>query len=237
MALPTPSQLQMLTHYISQQQVHFHWFTVAAVKRALDAYSGAMMEHAGTGFGTAAKFGLTTGAAAAGISTGVALVSFGAVLAPWLAAADVARRSGDIMDLYTLKEHAEASATGGGTTGYVCRCGSCARNIDYVVKKKEMRVARVAIGVATLGASALPTVGYSLGKKYWSKARGEMRPKEATSRALVKSAREGCTTAIAAIFLLSGEWQWFRGGNAGIMRRAIAIIVSKNGWEVLQKQW
>jgi hypothetical protein len=101
-----------------------------------------------------------------------------------------------------------------------------------VLDKKERNVGRVAIGVGTVGVSAIFTSAHSIIKKFQSG-----RPKELVSKGLVDAARGGCTVAMAAVFLMCGNWVFLRGGNAGIMRRAIAIITAEDGWSVLKSEW
>lgn len=231
MTLPTAQQMNALSKLIVDHDkvTRGEWYTFKGMMQSLEASTG---DIAGAAVSAGAQRVVTVGAAAAGITTGVAFVSFGAVLAPWIAVADVARRSTDIFDLYDLKEHADGTRRGSADVRYVCLCGKCAGNIQYVIDKKERNAARVAIGVGTLGVSAVFTSGWSVAKSFQSG-----RPKEMTSRALVESARGGCTVAMATIFLMSGNWQFLRGGNAGTMRRAIAIITSSDGWKVLKDNW
>jgi len=186
----------------------------------------------------AGKGAINAGATAAGVTTAgattavgfVAFVPLGAALAPWIAAADIARQAGAIFELHDLKEQAVARGAAAGR--YRCLCGNCFENISYVLDKKERNVGRIAIGVATVGVSAVFTSIYSIGKSFQSG-----RPKEIHSKGLVASARGGCTVAMATIFLLAGNWEFMRGGNAGTMRRAIAIITSEDGWETLKSSF
>jgi hypothetical protein len=212
------------------------WYTYKGIEQSLERARGDIAVFA---VGSGAKFGagLASGtgaalAAGAGISIGIAtitIIPFGAVLAPWIAAADIVRVAGDIFELHDLKDDALKGAK---SLRYKCLCGKCFENIKYVVDKKERNVARVAVGVATVGVSVIFTKAWSVIKHFQSG-----RPKEMVCRGLVTSARGGCTVAIAAIFLMSGNWQFLRGGNAGIMKRAIAIITSEDGWEVLKGEW
>lgn len=236
MTLPTPVQMSELSKLIVEHGkiTKGKWYT----------FKGMMLTLSQLAITSAPKTALTSGAAALGVSTGtslavtlpvvgaVAFVPFGAVLAPWIAVADIARQSGDIFELHDLKDHAAGKHPNTSKVRYTCQCGKCFDNIKYVVDKKERNVARIAIGVGTVGVSAVFTTLYSIGKSFQSG-----RPKEMTSRGLVESARGGCTVAIAAIFLLAGNWQFMRGGNAGTMCRAISIITSEDGWKVLKSEW
>jgi len=226
MTLPTPTQMAELSGLVVEhgKLIKNKWYTYKGMKASLDRSAGDIITKIAS---TGAQAALT---AAAGVATGVAFISFGAVLTPWIAAADVVRRSSDIFELHDLKDHAAAKDKS--TVKYHCNCGKCAENIKYVVDKKERNVARIAVGVATIGVSAVLNSIYSIGKSLQSG-----RPKEMVSKGLVDSSRKGCTTAIATVFLLSGEWQMLRGGNAGIMRRALAIITAEDGWKELKSAW
>lgn len=239
MSLPTPAQMNELSQLIVDHSkiTKGKWYTYKGVKQILEQKSG---DIATLALGTGAKQALTTATGVTvkalvvptGVVGGVALISFGAVLAPWIAVADIARQSGTIFELHDLKEHAAGKHPSTSNVRYHCQCGKCFDNIKYVVDKKERNVGRMAVGVFTFGVSAVFTSIYSIGKSFQSG-----RPKELVSRGLVESARSGCTTAIAAIFLMSGNWEFMRGGNAGTMQRAIAIITSEDGWEVLKSEW
>jgi hypothetical protein len=238
MALPTPDQMQELSTLVVEQGkvVKGKWYTYKGMKQTLDRASGsiataavgsAVKAGAGAASGTGAALASATGVGA-GIFA-VTFIPFGAVLAPWIAAVDIARVAGDIFELHDLKDDA---SKGAGSTRYKCGCGKCAQNIKYVVDKKERNVGRVAIGVGTVGISALFTSVYSIAKSFQGG-----RPKELVSKGLVESARAGCTVAMASVFLMCGNWEFLRGGNGGIMRRAIAVITSTDGWEVLKAEW
>jgi hypothetical protein len=239
MSLPTPEQLQELSQLIVEhgKLTKGKWYTFKGMLQSLERARGTI---AASAVGSGAQSAVIAAAGAGGIHSGLAaasamgvtLVTFAplsAVVAPWIAAADIARQAGDIFELHDLVAMASGKAQ---SHKYFCKCGKCAANIKYVVDKKERNVARVAVGVFTFGLSAIATSAYSVYKSFQSG-----RPKEMTSRGLVDAARNGCTAAIAAIFLMAGNWQFLRGGNAGIMRRAIAIITSEDGWEVLKAEW
>lgn len=240
MTLPTPTQMDALTQLVAEHGkiTKGKWYTFKGMSQALERARG---DIASGIVGGAAKGGLN---AVSHVSTGttiavplgaagaasITLIPFAAVLAPWIAAADIVRQSSDIFELHDLKDHAKANPPS--SVQYRCGCGKCFDNIKYVVDKKERNVGRIGIGVATIGISAIFTSIYSVAKSFQSG-----RPKEMVSRGLVDSARAGCTTAVATIFLLSGNWSFLRGGNAGIMRRAIAVMTSEDGWEVLKSSW
>ncbi|MBX6373203.1 MAG: hypothetical protein IRZ13_03090 [Acetobacteraceae bacterium] len=237
MSLPTPAQLEELSGLIVEhgKLIKGKWYTFKGMLQTLERARGDIASKA---VGSVAKSAVNSMASAAGVTTAgistsagfVAFVPVATVLAPWIAAADIVRQAGDIFELHQLKDHALQSGRSG--VRYYCICGKCFENIKYVVDKKERNVGRVAIGVATLGVSAVFTTINSIVKSFQSG-----RPKEMVSKGLVESARGGCTVAMAAIFLLSGNWEFLRGGNAGTMRRAIAIMTSEDGWQVLKSSW
>lgn len=226
MSLPSPEQLESLSALliVEGKKTQNKWYTYQNVLSSLERNKGDLASMAVSG---GVKSGVNAAGAAAGVATGVAFVPIAAALTPWIAAAEVVRQAGDIFELHDLKE--EALKTGG---RYKCVCGKCAINIGYVVDKKEMGVAKIAVGVATLGASAIFTTAHDISKSFESG-----RPKELHSKGLVDSARIGCTVAMAAIFLLAGNWAFMKGGNAGTMRRAVSILTSEDGWAELKKSY
>jgi hypothetical protein len=238
MTLPTPDQMQDLSARIVKhgELLKGKWYTVKGMTQSLERASGKIASTL-VGSGVKAGIGLASGtgtalAGATGITVGVfavTIIPFGAVLAPWIAFVDIVRVAGDIFELHDLREDAVKGAL---SVRYRCICTKCAANIKYVVDKKERNVGRVAIGVGTVGVSAIFTSAYSIIKKFQSG-----RPKELVSKGLVDAARGGCTVAMAAVFLMCGNWVFLRGGNAGIMRRAIAIITAEDGWSVLKSEW
>lgn len=237
MTLPTPVQMKALSELIVEHGkiTKGKWYTYKGMLQSLERMKG---EIASSALGSGAQSALThASGVASGITVGagvasVTFVPFGAVLAPWIAAADIARQAGDIFELHDLKEQAAGRGQNSKMTHYTCQCGKCFENIKYVVDKKERNVGRIAVGVFTIGVTVIATKAYSVYKSFQ-----KGRPKEMTSKGLVNSARSGCTVAMAAIFLLAGNWQFLRGGNAGIMRRATAIITSEDGWQVLKDEW
>ncbi|HEY4251411.1 MAG TPA: hypothetical protein VGM87_09425 [Roseomonas sp.] len=64
-----------------------------------------------------------------------------------------------------------------------------------------------------------------------------IRPAEGSElKGLLESARGGCTVAIAAIFVIAGNWSSVRGGNEGVMRRAISILTAEDGCKILKSE-
>jgi len=236
MGLPSPTQLSELSGLILKQGQHCHgvW----------GKFKGVLASLVATAVPSAAQSGITQGAAAAGVSSGLQVggavlgttfAPLGAALAPWIAAATIATQAGKIFSLHDLK--ADASRSQNADVNYKCVCGACAKNIGYILDKKERNVALMGIGVATVGASAILKGIHSAGKALYSKAKGEMRPKEKVSRDIVLSARQGCTAAMGTAFLLSGTWSFTGNREAATMATAVAIITSEDGWDKFQSLW
>jgi hypothetical protein len=240
MGLPSPDQLRELSGLILKQGQFCNgkWQMFKSVMASLMAklapvgvQSGITHAVAASGVASGLQVGFTMGS----VAVGTAVAPVGAILAPWIAAATIATQAGKIFSLHDLKS--DASRGGSKDVNYTCVCGSCAKNIGYIIDKKERNVALVAVGVGTLGVSAIFKGIHSVGKKLYSKAAGEMRPKEKTCRAIVDSARRGCTTAIGTVFLLSGSWSFTGGRDTETMATAVATITSVDGWEKLHGAW
>lgn len=241
MGLPSPRELDKLSGLIIEQGklCNGKWPKFKGLVKSIVAKIAP----------AAAQSGLTQGAAAlgvasglpiagiqvAGLSAGVAFAPLGAVLAPWVGAAAIASQAGKIFALHDLR--ADALSRGGGAVTYRCNCGNCAKNIKYIIDKKERNVGLVAVGVATVGISSIFKSMHSIGKKVKSAVMGEQRPKELTCRGLIESSRGGCTAAMASIFLLSGSWSMFGNRDVDTMATAVAIMTSEDGWEKFQSLW
>lgn len=241
MGLPTPSELNELSGLVAEQGklCHGKWAKFQGVMKALMTKLGPAAVQSGVTQGVAA-LGVSSGAQVvglqvAGVSAGLAFAPIGAALAPWIGAAAIATQAGKIFGLHDLKR--DALGKGSREVNYTCGCGKCANTIGYIIDKKERNVALVAVGVATVGVSAVLKAFHSIGKKVKSAVKGEQRPKELTCRTLIDSARDGCTTAMAAIFLLSGSWSMFGNRDAETMATAVAIMTSDDGWEKLRSLW
>ena len=241
MGLPSPDQLRQLNGLIVKQGqlCHGKWAKFKGVMASLMAKLAPSVAQGAISHGVTAATGVSTGlqvgAAVGGVALGVAIAPIGAALAPWIAAATISTQAGKIFSLHDLK--ADATKGGSADVNYKCVCGACAKNLGYVIDKKERNVALVAVGVGTLGVSAIFKGIHSVGKKLYSKAAGEMRPKEQTCRALIDSGRKGCTTALGAVFLLSGSWSLTGTRETETMATAVAILTSDDGWEKLHGLW
>lgn len=241
MGLPTPEQLSALSGQVLAhgKLCRGKWEKFTDVLTSLLAKAAPSAAQAGVTKGASAlgvSSGLHVGATVGGVAIGTTLAPIGAALAPWIAAATVASQAGKIFSLHDIKE--DVLKGGSPKVTYVCNCGQCAKNIGYIIDKKERNVGLVAVGVFTLGASAVIKGVHSLGKKVKSALKSEMRPKEKTCRDLIESAREkGCTAAIATIFLLSGSWSFMGNRETKTMATAVAIMTSEDGWDRLKSQW
>jgi hypothetical protein len=241
MGLPSPEQLQELSGLIikEKQRCYNRWDKFKNVMAAIAAKLGPILAQKGATL-AAAKAGVDSGlpltvATVAGTGVGVTLAPIGVALAPWIAAATIANQAGKIFSLHDLK--ADAMKGANADVDYVCTCGKCVQNIGYILDKKERNVGLVAIGVGTLGVSAVIKTMHSIGKKVASKLAGEQRPKEKTCIGLIESARDGCTAAMATIFLLSDTWTFMGDRQAKALATATAIITSEDGWERLHSLW
>jgi hypothetical protein len=241
MGLPSPEQLAELSGKIEEQGrlCHGAWGKFTSVLKSIALKLGPTAVQTGATQGASA-LGVSSGLQVAavsvgGVSVGVTLAPIGAALAPWIGAAMIACQAGKIFGLYDLRD--DALKGGNSPVLYSCRCGKCAKNIQYIIDKKERNVALVAVGVGTLGVSAIFKGFHSFGKKVYSAAKGETRPKEQVSRDLVTSARGGCTAAMGVIFLLSGSWSLTGPRDAETMATAVAIMTSSDGWEKLKSNW
>lgn len=240
MGLPTPAELNDLSRLLVYQErlCMGKWDKFANVSKSIMSKLGPAALQSGVTQG-AASLGVSSGAhigfQIGAVSVGTAFAPVGVALAPWIGAATIASQAGKIFSLHDLK--ADALKSGSSPVNYTCNCGNCAKSIKYVLDKKERDVALVAIGVATVGVSAIFKAVHSMGKSVTSAIKGEQRPKELTCRALIDSARGGCTVAMATIFLLSGSWSFTGNRDASTMATAVAIMTSKDGWEKLKTLW
>ena len=202
-------------------------YTVEAIYAGLITTVGTIVANISVGQALKALHVASTGPIASWI------VPVNAALGPWLAAADIARQSGNIFALHDLA--AAAQGKGGKCAQYVCVCGKCGYNIGYIVNKKETNVAKMAVGVATVGAASLVFAPVSIYKWVANTYGTRTDQKLAVSEAIVEAARKNCTLAMATIFVLVSEWDKARPGAA--VARALAILLSTDGGESLKKQW
>jgi hypothetical protein len=168
--------------------------------------------------------GLTIGAGMASMT----MFTVGAALAPWIGAATIAYQADGIFALNDLKDHIQRR--GGGR--YSCSCGKCAEGLQYIIDKKEVKVAIVAVSIFTAGVPALIAGMNSFRKKFQ-----KGRPKEMHSKQFCASARDGCKCAIATIMMLSGSWPTDEPPSLELMSETVCIIMAKNGWERLKSHW
>jgi hypothetical protein len=231
MGLPTEEILKQLGALVvgEGKKSNGKWYTYKGVMDSLDRMKGDIaVTAAGSGAqsavtGVAAVGGVHSGLVAAS-AMGIAMVTFmpiGAALAPWIAAATVAAQNNDINELIGLEE----------SYAYSCKCGGCRKRIKYVYEKKQINIAKKVAGVFTAGVATLVTTAYSVYKHYYG-----AHEKDEAAKGLVESARTGCTIAMAAIFLICGNWSSVRGGDVGTMKRACAVMTSEDGWLVLKNE-
>lgn len=240
MGLPTPAELNDLSKLLVDQQrlCMGKWDKFSNVSKSIMSKLGPAAMQSGVtqgvgalGVSSGAHIGFQIGA----VSVGTAFAPIGVALTPWIGTASIASQAGKILSLHDLK--ADALKSGRSPVNYTCNCGKCSKTIGYILDKKERNVALVAIGVATVGVSAIFKGVHSIGKSASSAIKGEQRPKELACRALIDSSRGGCTVAMATIFLLSGSWSLMGNREARTMATAVAIMTSKDGWEKLRTLW
>ncbi len=191
MTLPTVEQLEQLSGLVIEEgkKIRGKWYNYNSMVSFLNANKGQV---AGKTLTTA----VTKGAATFGVTTGATFIPFGMVLAPWIGAASIYFKSNAIFGLHDIKQNINTDSPG----SYTCACEKCSINIQYIIDKKDRKNAVAAVSIFTAGVPKLGTSLNSIRKHFQSG-----RPKEMKSRALVESARSGCTAAMATIFLLSDK--------------------------------
>lgn len=182
--------------------------------------------------GSAVNKGLTSAGVQSGLHIGVSLGGMSSAVSAWTSAALVAVQASKVFSLYDILDDAQGARSR--KMAYECRCGECAKNIKYIIEKKERNVAIVGLGVATLGAVSIGKTIHSIGKKLFFSS--EPRPKQLVSEGIVRSAKGGCTTAMATVFLLAGSWrQGYR--DKDTMVTAVKTLTEAEGWERFKSSW
>jgi hypothetical protein len=232
MPLPTPDQLIELQRRLnlSGSGSAKKYGTVDKVQNALrNQLKEAMIYGAGatvratvTHVSGAAAFS----AGAAGVS--VALFPIGAALGPWIGAARIAGKADGIFSLHDLKKY----ANGEKGSYYPCSCGKCAEGLQYVINKKEYKIAIAATSIFLAGIPFAATKVNSVRKR---SQKG--RPKERYSQQFVSSAQEGCLNALATIMLLCGKWPQNKAVDPSQYIDPITCILAENGWQLLKSKW
>lgn len=237
MPLPTPDQLKELQRILgraphSVEGVKQHYGSFDKVSNAL----ASLAKEAGMFTAvSAAQTGVTklSGAATFSVALGaggmsVALFPIGAALGPWIGAARIAGKADGVFALHDLREF----ATGSKGSYYPCSCGKCAEGLQYVIDKKETKIAIGAVSLFTAGLPLAFDRMNSVRKSFQSN-----RPKERYSRQFVESAQGGCLNAMATIMLLCGKWSQSKPADATQYVTAVSCIVADNGWEFLKSKW
>ena len=231
MGLPSTEQIEDLSRRIAAQKklhapsgqfrnVHYKNLAKMLMQLAADKVPG---------------MAVTRGAAAAGVASGltvtagITIAPLGAALAPWIAAARIAKKANKIFALHDLRADALSQ---GGPGRYRCRCGECAANLTYIIDKSDRNDVVKALGVFTFGVVTIGKSAHSIGKSLHSRITGSTRPKERVSKAIVSAAGNGCSVALATVFVLSGG-----NANAESLCQAIAIVVAEDGWKKFKTLW
>lgn len=253
MELPSPSNLEDLQSRITEVNglIHGAWGDFKTVAKHIALAFGGDALSIGGGLATSA----ITGSQAASTATQVAvnvgsasttLISIApitSIIAPWINVAIIAAQTGTIFDLHDLKDDIIKSNNGSATKfTYRCNCGhtgqdSCFQAIKYIVDKKERNVGLRAVHTFTFSTTFWFKKAHSIGKKINYKVSGTEGGKTKASKAMVNNARNGCTSAMATIFLLAGSWTMMGNRDLKTLQKATAIICSEDGWEVFKEDW
>lgn len=237
MPLPTPDQLKQLQsilgrapHSVKGVKQHYGRYDKAMNTLAFLAKEGSIYAA-----GSAAQSGVTKVSGAATLSVGLgvggmsaALFPVGAALGPWIGAARIAGKADGVFALHDLREFASGSKG----SYYPCSCGKCAEGLQYVIDKKETKIAIGAVSLFTLGVPLAFDKMNSIRKSFQSN-----RPKERYSRQFVESAQGGCLNAMATIMLLCGKWSQTKPADPAQYITAVSCLVADNGWELLKSKW
>lgn len=253
MGLPSPAQLQDLSSRISEVDalIYGKWGDFKTVSKHIAMALGPQAISAGAGLAFSAVTGSTAATTATQVAVSIgsastALVSIApitSVIAPWIAVVTIAAQSGTIFSLHDLKNDIVASSNGKSTRfTYCCNCGhmgagSCFEGVKYIVDKKERNVGLVAVHAFTFTATFWLKKAHSIGKKAYYKVSGNEGGKTTASKTIVNNARNGCTSAMATVFLLAGSWTMLGERDRKTLEKATAIISSADGWEVFKEDW
>lgn len=232
MPLPTPDQLIELQRRLnlSGSGSAKKYGTVDKVQNALRNQLKEAMIY---GAGATVKATVTHVSGAAAFSAGaagvsVALFPIGAALGPWIGAARIAGKADGIFSLHDLKKY----ANGEKGSYYPCSCGKCAEGLQYVINKKEYKIA---IAATSLFLAGIPFAATKINSFRKSFQKG--RPKERYSQQFVSSAQEGCLNALATIMLLCGKWPQNKAVDPSQYIDPITCILAENGWQLLKSKW
>lgn len=228
MPLPTPEQLKQLQHHLkepfSNPKVKIDYGKVDRVKSALWA---AAKQIGKTGTSSGAQNAVTMASGVGHVTVaGTAFFPIGSALAPWIGAAMIAGQADGIYSLHDLRDMAKKDSK------YPCSCGKCAEGLQYVIDKKEIKIAIEAVSIFTAGVPALATGLNSMRKSFQSN-----RPKERYSKQFIESAESECLNAMAAIMLLCGKWSQNKAADVSQYIDPITCMVAEDGWRLLKSKW
>jgi hypothetical protein len=164
-------------------------------------------------------------------ATGVNLV--GAVIAPWIAWADVAAKSKTLDTLHDIRKGLDPTEVGGAALKCTCEPlnkiigwvpgfedyqyeqqqailkNACYQNVLYFIAKKEGSVTDRGLGFASLGSYALARLAYSAGKRLEQWSSGKAGDKEIHCRLLHTGARDKkCHLAMTMLHMICKEKKW-----------------------------
>ncbi len=179
--------------------------------------------------GAAVKLGAPIVQAAPGVNL------VGAVIAPWIAWADLAAKYDTLQTLHDIKKGLDPKELGGPTLECTCErpkgiigwvpggldnystkekafilTNACYQNVLYFIAKKEDAARDVAVGAASLGSYAALRVGYSVFKRLAQAVSGQAGDKENHCRSLHTGARDSkCHLAMTMLHMICKEKKWY----------------------------
>ena len=181
---------------------------------------------------SAAGAAIKLGAPIVQAAPGVNLV--GAVIAPWIAWADLAAKYDTLSTLHDINKGLDPDEVGGPTLKCTCECPdkmigwvpgfedysdkqrdairrtACYQNVLYFIAKKEGGARDVAAGAASLGSYSALRVGYSVLKRLAQAVSGQAGDKENHCRSLHKGARDSkCHLAMTMLHMICKEKKWY----------------------------
>jgi hypothetical protein len=179
--------------------------------------------------GAAVKLGAPVVQAAPGVNL------VGAVIAPWIAWADIASKYDTLSTLHDIKKGLNPHELGG--AGLQCSCerpkgivgwipgglesystkeqafiltNTCYQNALYFIAKKEDAARDLAVGAASLGSYAVLRKGYSVFKRMAQVVSGQAGDKENHCRSLHEGARDRkCHVAMTMLHMICKEKTWY----------------------------
>lgn len=226
MSIPEVSKVKELQKILEHNHHAKHGLSFKDVVNFLALTAKGM---APTGFSMGMKYGLhvSAGVLVGHGHVGFALNPISAALGVWLVAYSTYSQNQGIMDLHDLLDIAKGSTK----HGYKCTCKHCKENLEYIIEKRELNVAKNAIGVFTFGFTSILE---GLNEIRVRVVEGKNRKSVQASKGIIDSARgstdepkkDPCLCAIATVLLLAKD-----------PIRATAMILADDGYEEFRATW